>query len=89
MIRGRFTEVLWWRGRDGIRIPESGLAVPIFRGAQASESAISAGSDGAGLTGDSIGIIITRCITTTATTPAAIRFITGATSTVEQGHAVD
>ena len=39
MIRGWFTEIPSWRGRDGIRIPESGLAARTSRSESASESA--------------------------------------------------
>ena len=56
MIRGWFTEIPSWRGRDGTRIPESGLAARTSRLEWASESASSAVLDGAGVTGDSIGM---------------------------------
>jgi hypothetical protein len=88
MIRGWFMEVPWWRGRAGIRIPASGLAAPICRGVQASESAGLEVLDGAGVTGDSTGITTTQCTTTAGTTPGAERFITGAVLR-EEGHAVD
>ncbi len=55
-IRGWFTEIPSWRGRDGTRIPEFGLAARTSRSESASESASSAVSDGAGVIGDSIGI---------------------------------
>ena len=45
-----------WRGRDGTRIPESGLAARTSRSDSASESASSAVLDGAGVIGDSIGV---------------------------------
>ena len=56
MIRGWFTEIPSWRGRDGTRIPESGLAARISRSDSALELAGSAVLDGAGVIGDSIGI---------------------------------
>ena len=48
------------RGRDGIPIRGFGLAVRIFRSDSALASAGSAVSDGAGVTGDSIGMADTR-----------------------------
>ncbi len=63
-------------GRDGIRIPESGLAVPISISELALESAGTAVLDGAGTIGDSIGITGTRCTTMAGTIPEATRFIT-------------
>ena len=89
MIRGWFTEIPSWRGRDGTRIPESGLAARTSRSESASESASSAVLDGAGLIGDSIGITDTQCITTAGTTPGAARFITGAISTEEEARAAE
>jgi hypothetical protein len=77
MIRGWFMEIPSWRGRVGIRIPESGLTVRISRLASASESAGTAVSDGVGITGDSIGITGTQSTATAGTIPAATRFITG------------
>ena len=74
MIRGWFTEIPSWRGRDGTRIPESGLAARTSRSESASESASSAVLDGAGVIGDSIGITDTQCITTAGTTPGADTF---------------
>ena len=56
MIRGWFTEIPSWRGRDGTRIPEFGLAARTSRSESASESASSEVLDGAGVIGDSIGI---------------------------------
>ena len=81
MIRGWFTEIPSWRGRDGTRIPESGLAARTSRSESASESACSAVLDGAGVIGDSIGMTGTQFITTTGTTPGAARFTTGTIST--------
>lgn len=49
----------------------------------ASESATTAVLDGAGTIGDLTGAADTRCITTTGTTPGAIRFTTAAISTEE------
>ena len=88
-IRGWFTEIRSWRGRDGIRIPEFGMAARIFRSGWASESASSAVMDGAGIIGDSIGITDTQSMTTAGTTPGATRFTTGATSTEAEAHAAD
>ena len=48
-----------WRGRDGIRIPGSGLAGRTSRLESASESASSEGLGGAGGTGDSTGVAAT------------------------------
>ncbi len=87
MIRGWFTEIPSWRGRVGIRIPESGLADRTYRGAAASESAGSAAMDGAGIIGDSIGVAGTRCTAAAGTTPGATHFITGATSTAQEACA--
>ena len=89
MIRGWFTEIPSWRGRDGTRIPESGLAARTSRSESASESAGSEVLDGAGVIGDSIGITATQCITTAGTTPGAERFITEAVSTEVEAHAAE
>ena len=89
MIRGWFTEIPSWRGRDGTRIPESGLAARTSRSESASESAGSEVLDGAGVIGDSIGITDTQCITTAGTTPGAARFITGTISTEEEAGAAE
>ena len=78
MIRGWFTDIRSWRGRGGIRILEFGLAARISRSELALESVGGAVLDGAGVIGDSIGITITRSITTAGTTPEAERFITEA-----------
>src|ERR1700690_1368108 len=83
IIHGWFTEARSWRGRDGIRILEFGMAVHTSRSDSDSESAGSAVLDGAGLPGDLSGVADTRFITTTGITPAATRFITGAVSTGE------
>ena len=86
-IRGRFTEIPSWRGRDGIRIPEFGLAAHTSSSEAASESAGSAVLDGAGGIGDSIGVADTQCTTMAGTTPGAERFITGAVSTGQEVRA--
>jgi len=77
IIRGWFTDIPWWRGRDGIRIRESGLAGLISRSESALGSDGGAASDGAGDIGDSTGITTMRGLTAGGTTPAAGRFITG------------
>ena len=56
MIRGWFTEIPSWRGRDGTRIPEFGMAARTCRSEWVLESASSEVLDGAGITGDSIGV---------------------------------
>lgn len=87
MIPGWFTEVPSWRGRDGTRIPESGMAVLTSRSELVSESVSSAAMDGAGLAGDLTGMTDTRPITTTGTTPGATRFTTATIITVEEASA--
>src|SRR5208282_2954820 len=69
-----------WRGRGGIRIPESGLAARISHSESASESVGSAALDGAGVIGDSTGITDTQGLAAAGTSPRAERFITGAIS---------
>ena len=81
ITRGWFTDIPSRRGRDGTRIPESGLAVRIFRSDPALELAGSEVMDGDGGIGDSTGITTTQFITTAGTSPGAGRFITGAIST--------
>ena len=81
MIRGWFMEVPSWRGRDGTRIPESGLAAHTSRSESASESASSEVLDGAGTTGDSIGAAVTQLLAAAGTTRGATLFITGAPTT--------
>src|SRR5271156_2513395 len=77
-IRGWFTDIRSWRGRDGIRIPESGLAGRFSHSASASQSGGSEVLDGDGVIGDSTGITTTQCITTAGITPAVEPFTTGA-----------
>src|SRR5271165_1621419 len=74
-------EIPSWRGRGGIRIPESGMTTPSSGSESASESVGSEVGDGAGIIGDAIGTTETSTITTTTTTPGAARFITGTTTT--------
>jgi len=81
MIRGWFTEAPSWRGPDGTRIPEYGLAARTSRSEWATELASSGVLDGAGLVGDSIGAADSRLLAAAGTTPGAPRFITGAAST--------
>ena len=70
-----------WLGRDGIRIPESGLAVRSFHSISALESVGGAVLDGDGAIGDLTGITITQGLAAAGTTPGAERFITGTTTT--------
>ena len=79
MIRGWFMGIPSWRGRVGIRIREFGLAARTSHSDSASESVGSEVSDGAGVTGDSIGTTDTQSTTTRDTSPGATRSITGAT----------
>ena len=76
-------------GRDGIRIPEFGLAARASHSESASESVGSEVLGGAGPIGDSIGITDTQFITTAGTTPKAGRFTTGPISTGEQARAAE
>ena len=68
-------------GRDGIPIPGFGLAGRTSRSALALESAGLAVLDGAGVTGDSIGMVDTQFTAGAGTTPEAGRFTTEAIST--------
>ena len=85
--RGWRTELPSWPGRDGIRIPEFGLAVRSCRGVAASGSVGSAVMDGVGITGDSIGVADTRRMAAADTTRGATLFITGAVSTGQEARA--
>src|ERR1700678_1793903 len=76
-IRGRFMDIPSWVGRDGIRIPESGLADRIYPLDSASALGGSAVLDGDGVIGDSIGITTSYCTTTTRISRGARRSITG------------
>jgi hypothetical protein len=80
MIRGWFTDIPLWLGRDGIRIPESGLAGRISRLEPGSESVGGVVLDGDGVIGGSTGTITQCCLITADTFPVAQRFITGAIS---------
>src|ERR1039458_9100885 len=80
MTRGRFTDIPSWRGRDGTRIPESGLEARISHSGLVSESGGSAVLDGDGIIGDSTGITTLCCLTTAGISPGAPRFTTGAIS---------
>src|SRR5208283_1184677 len=86
---GGSTDIPSWRGRDGTRIRESGLAARTSISESALESVGTAVLDGAGVIGDSIGITDTQCTTMPDTTPGAERFITGAISTEEQAGAAE
>ena len=85
-IRGWSTEVPSWRGRDGTRTPEFGLAVRTSPSESASESAGTGVLGGAGAIGDSIGTTDTHCTTTAGTTPRAGHFITATTTTEVEAH---
>jgi hypothetical protein len=87
MILGWFTEIPCTRGRDGTRIRESGSEGHIFRSDSASGLASSAVSVGAGDIGDITGVAATRCMAAADTSPGAIRFTTGAITTVGESRA--
>ena len=89
MIRGWFMDIPYCRGRGGTHIPESGMRAHTSHLESASGSASSAASDGAGPTGDSIGITDTQFSTTTGTTPGAPRFTIGTITTEEEARAAD
>src|SRR5258706_8188665 len=88
-IRGLFTEIPSWLGRDGIRIPESGMVARTFRSGRLSESAGTEVMGGAGIIGDLTGATDTEFTTTTGITLGATRFITGTTSTGREATAED
>ena len=88
MIPGWFTGIPLWRGRDGTRIPEFGLAARTFRSGWVLESASSEVLGGAGIVGDAIGVAVSQLLAAAGTTPGATRFITGAASTEAEGRAV-
>src|SRR5882724_1659373 len=83
-IRGWFMEIPSWPGRVGIHTRESGMAARTFRSELVLGSATSADTDGAGTTGDLIGITAGWFTTTTPITPGAQHFTTG-TITTEEG----
>lgn len=64
------------RGRDGTRIRGSGTTARTFRSVWVLELAFSAASDGAGLTGDSIGTTATPYTTAKGITPEVGLFTT-------------
>ena len=68
-IRGWFTGARFILGRDGIPTPGFGLADRTFRSDSASELDGLAVLDGAGVTGDSIGMADTRFTVGAGTTP--------------------
>jgi hypothetical protein len=86
---GSFMDIPSWLGRDGIRIPESGLAVRSSPGASVSESAGSAALVGAGDTGDSIGVVDTQRLAVAGISRAAGRFTTVATSAEAESRAAE
>lgn len=88
MILGWFTDTPSRRGRGGMSTPGSGLAAHTCRLESALELAGLAVLDGAGHTGDLIGITATQFITMRGTTPEAAHSTTGTISTGE-GPAVD
>ncbi len=69
------------RGRDGTPIPEFGLAARTCRLGWVLESASSEVLDGAGVTGDAIGVDVSQLLAAAGTTRGATRFITGTPST--------
>ncbi len=86
-IHGWFTDIPSWRGRDGIRIPGSGLADRTSRLGSALESGGGADLDGDGDTGDSTGTTITQCLTTVGITPRSRTFYNrGSISIVAETH---
>jgi hypothetical protein len=85
-IRGTFTDIPLWRGRDGMRIPGFGLGDRIFHSGSALELGGGAVLDGDGGIGVSIGTTITLCLTMEGTTPGAGRFITVAPMLVADLH---
>ncbi len=89
MIRGWFTDIPSWRGRDGIRIPEFGSMARILHSDSGLGLGGSAGLDGAGIIGDSIGTTAMQFITTAGTTHGATRFTTGTLFTAEEGREAD
>src|ERR1035438_9894959 len=70
-IRGWFTGIQSWRGRDGIRILEFGLVARISHSESASQSGGSEVLVGDGVVGDSTGITTTQGLTTAGITPRA------------------
>src|ERR1019366_980189 len=89
ITRGRFTDIPSWRGRDGTRIRESGLAARTSISEWASESVGSEALAGAGVIGDSIGVADTQCMAAAGTTPGAERFITVAISRAAESRAAE
>ena len=87
MTRGWSTDTPSWRGRVGIRTPESGLVARIFHSESASGSDGSAVLDGAGIIGDWIGITDTQCLTAAGTSPGAQPSITGRISIAAEARA--
>jgi hypothetical protein len=77
------------RGQDGTPIPVFGMAARTCPLGWVLESATSEGLDGAGITGDSIGVADSQLLAAAGTTPGATRFITGAASTEAEGRAVE
>lgn len=78
MTRGWCMDIRSWHGRDGIRIPGSGLADRIFHSDSVLASAGLAVLDGDGVIGVSTGVTITSCSITAAISPGAERFTTAA-----------
>ena len=75
-IRGRFTDIPWWRGRDGMPTLGFGLVDRISHSGSALELVGGADLDGDGVIGDLTGTTITPCLTMGGITPEAGRFIT-------------
>ena len=68
------------RGQDGIPIPVFGMAARTCPLGWVLESATSEVLDGAGITGDSIGVADSQLLAAAGTTPEATRFIIGTAS---------
>ena len=77
-IRGWFTDIRSWRGRDGIRTLGFGLAARISHSESASPSGGSEVLVGVGVIGDSTGITTTQGLTMAGITRGAEPFTTGA-----------
>ena len=87
MIRGWFTDIPSWLGRDGIPILEFGLGGRTSRSESVLASVGSVVLDGDGVIGDSTGMTITQGLAAAGTTPGAERFITATVTTAEEASA--
>ena len=80
MIRSPIMEIPSTRGQDGTPIPVFGMAARTCPLGWVLESATSEVLDGAGITGDSIGMADSQLLAAAGTTPEATRFIIGTAS---------